>query len=75
MRAAVHDAYASGVDVMLWVCAAIAAVAAVLAVLFLPRKPARQAPAIVPPAAGAPAPDAPAPEAPAGAEFDIAGAE
>jgi MFS transporter, DHA2 family, multidrug resistance protein len=38
---AVHAAYASGVDVMLWVCAAIAIVAAVLAALFLPRHPAR----------------------------------
>ena len=36
---AVHSAYASGVDVMLWVCAAIAIVAAVLAALFLPRQP------------------------------------
>ncbi len=34
---AVHSAYADGVDVMLWVCAAIAAAAAVLAALFLPR--------------------------------------
>jgi hypothetical protein len=67
---AVHDAYASGVDVMLWVCAAIAALAAVLAALFLPRKPARQAPGSVPPDA-----DAPAADAPAGAELGIAGAE
>jgi MFS transporter, DHA2 family, multidrug resistance protein len=37
---AVHAAYASGVDVMLWVCAAIAIAAAVLAALFLPRHPA-----------------------------------
>ena len=36
---AVHVAYASGVDVMLWVCAAIAIAAAVLAALFLPRQP------------------------------------
>ncbi|HTX82964.1 MAG TPA: DHA2 family efflux MFS transporter permease subunit [Streptosporangiaceae bacterium] len=36
---AVHAAYASGVDVMLWVCAAIAIAAAVLAALFLPRQP------------------------------------
>jgi DHA2 family multidrug resistance protein-like MFS transporter len=35
---AVHAAYASGVDVMLWVCAVIAIAAAVLAVLFLPRQ-------------------------------------
>jgi hypothetical protein len=44
---AVHAAYASGVDVMLWVCAAIAIAAAVLAALFLPRRPAgpAQAPA------------------------------
>ena len=32
-----HAAYASGVDVMLWVCAAIAIAAAVLAALFLPQ--------------------------------------
>ena len=38
---AVRAAYASGVDVMLWVCAAIALAAAVLAALFLPRQPAR----------------------------------
>jgi MFS transporter, DHA2 family, multidrug resistance protein len=37
----VHAAYASGVDVMLWVCAAIAITAAVLAALFLPRQLAR----------------------------------
>ncbi len=37
---AVRAAYASGVDVMLWVCAAIALAAAVLAALFLPRQPA-----------------------------------
>jgi MFS transporter, DHA2 family, multidrug resistance protein len=34
---AVRVAYASGVDVMLWVCAAIAIAAAVLAALFLPQ--------------------------------------
>jgi DHA2 family multidrug resistance protein-like MFS transporter len=33
----VRSAYAGGLDVMLWVCAGIAAAAAVLAVLFLPR--------------------------------------
>ena len=38
---AVHAAYASGVDVMLWVCAAIAIAAAVLAALFVPRLAAR----------------------------------
>jgi len=38
LLASVRDAYASGVDVMLWVCAAIAIVAAVLAALFLPRQ-------------------------------------
>ncbi len=38
---AVHIAYASGVDLMLWVCAAIAAAAAVLAAVFLPRRPGR----------------------------------
>jgi hypothetical protein len=36
----VRGAYAGGLDVMLWVCAGIAAAAAVLAVLFLPREPA-----------------------------------
>jgi MFS transporter, DHA2 family, multidrug resistance protein len=36
---AVRAAYAGGVDVMLWVCAAIAIAAAVLAALFLPRQP------------------------------------
>jgi hypothetical protein len=35
---AVHAAYASGVDVMLWVCAGIAIAAAVLAALFVPRQ-------------------------------------
>jgi MFS transporter, DHA2 family, multidrug resistance protein len=34
----VRSAYAGGLDVMLWVCAGIAAAAAVLAVLFLPRE-------------------------------------
>jgi MFS transporter, DHA2 family, multidrug resistance protein len=36
---AVRAGYAGGVDVMLWVCAAIAVTAAVLAALFLPRQP------------------------------------
>jgi DHA2 family multidrug resistance protein-like MFS transporter len=36
---AVRAGYASGVDIMLWVCAAIAITAAVLAALFLPRHP------------------------------------
>ena len=36
---AVHTAYAGGVDMMLWVCAAIAIAAAGLAALFLPRQP------------------------------------
>jgi len=62
---AVHGAYASGVDVMLWACAAIAAVAAVLAALFLPRQPAGPAPGSKPPTS----------RAPAGAAFDTAGAE
>ncbi len=39
LLAGVHLAYASGVDMMLWVCAAIAIAAAVLAALFLPRQP------------------------------------
>jgi MFS transporter, DHA2 family, multidrug resistance protein len=34
----VRVAYAGGLDVMLWVCAAIAAVAAVLGAVFLPRQ-------------------------------------
>ena len=34
-------AYASGLDVMLWVCAGIALAAAVLALLFLPRQTSR----------------------------------
>jgi MFS transporter, DHA2 family, multidrug resistance protein len=37
---AVHTAYASGMDVMLWICAAIAITAAVLAAAFLPRQAA-----------------------------------
>jgi MFS transporter, DHA2 family, multidrug resistance protein len=36
--AAVHQAFASGVDVMLWICAGIAIASAVLAALFLPRR-------------------------------------
>ena len=36
---AVRAGYASGVDIMLWVCAGIAITAAVLAALFLPRHP------------------------------------
>jgi len=65
LLAAVHGAYASGVDVMLWVCAAIAAAAAILAALFVPRQPARPAPDGKPPAS----------RASASAEFDTAGAE
>jgi MFS transporter, DHA2 family, multidrug resistance protein len=38
LLAAVRMAYATGVDVMLWVCAAIAITAAALATLFLPRQ-------------------------------------
>jgi DHA2 family multidrug resistance protein-like MFS transporter len=49
---AVHAAYASGVDVMLWTCAGIAIAAAVLAALFLPRQRAGQTPATEPPATG-----------------------
>lgn len=40
LLSSVHQAYASGVDVMLWVCAGIAITSAVLAALFLPRQPA-----------------------------------
>jgi hypothetical protein len=36
----VRAAYASGLDVMLWVCAAIALAAGVLGMLFLPRQAA-----------------------------------
>jgi MFS transporter, DHA2 family, multidrug resistance protein len=36
--AAVHQAFASGVDVMLWICAGIAIASALLAALFLPRE-------------------------------------
>jgi MFS transporter, DHA2 family, multidrug resistance protein len=39
LLAAVHAAYAGGVDMMLWVCAGIATAAAILAALFLPRQP------------------------------------
>jgi EmrB/QacA subfamily drug resistance transporter len=50
----VRGAFAGGLDVMLWVCAGIAATAALLAVLFLPRR-AGQAPIEqAPPAAGIP---------------------
>jgi len=65
LLAAVRDAYASGVDVMLWVCAAIAAAAAVLAALFLPRQPTRPDQDSMPPTA----------DTPTGADFDTAGAE
>jgi MFS transporter, DHA2 family, multidrug resistance protein len=37
LLSAVHAAYATGVDVMLWACAGIAIAAAVLAALFVPR--------------------------------------
>ena len=42
---AVHAAYASGVDVMLWTCAGIAIAAALLAALFLPRQRVAATPA------------------------------
>jgi MFS transporter, DHA2 family, multidrug resistance protein len=42
--AAVHQAFASGVDVMLWICAGIAIASALLAALFLPRRLAGPAP-------------------------------
>jgi DHA2 family multidrug resistance protein-like MFS transporter len=71
---AVHSAYAGGVDVMLWVCAAIAIAAAVLAALFVPRQ-----------ASGAGAADPASPTGPparlsdaagvAGTSADSAGAE
>jgi EmrB/QacA subfamily drug resistance transporter len=62
LLAGVRHAYASGLDVMLWVCAAIALAAALLAAAFLPRPsgpaavsagPAQPADASVPEAAGA----------------------
>jgi MFS transporter, DHA2 family, multidrug resistance protein len=63
----VHAAYASGVDVMLWVCAGIAIAAAVLAALFLPRQPAGpDADALSADPAGAPAGRAAPPAAEAG---------
>jgi MFS transporter, DHA2 family, multidrug resistance protein len=34
---AVHNAYSSGMDVMLWICAGIAIASAILAALFIPR--------------------------------------
>ncbi|MGH3300209.1 MAG: MFS transporter [Streptosporangiaceae bacterium] len=67
LLAAVHKAYASGVDVMLWICAGIAIASALLAALFLPRQAARTAGAGVgeaSPVAGAAAARA----GPAGAE-------
>jgi hypothetical protein len=57
---AVHAAYASGVDVMLWVCAAIALAAAVLAALFLPRQSAGPAAGMGGTAAAEPGDTAPA---------------
>jgi hypothetical protein len=39
LLASVRDAYTSGLDVMLIVCAAIALAAALLAARFLPRRP------------------------------------
>jgi MFS transporter, DHA2 family, multidrug resistance protein len=65
----VHTAYASGVDVMLWVCAAIAIAASVLALLFIPRQ---LAPADSDRTA---APDAPTSAAAAVLEPSAAGAE
>jgi len=38
LLAAVHQAFASGVDVMLWICAGISIASALLAALFLPRQ-------------------------------------
>jgi len=45
---AVHVAYASGVDLMLWTCAGIAIAAALLAALFLPSQAAGTPPAAEP---------------------------
>jgi len=52
LLAAVHNAYASGVDVMLWVCAAIALAAAALAVVFLPRRSSAAASSVAPEPSG-----------------------
>jgi MFS transporter, DHA2 family, multidrug resistance protein len=68
---AVHAAYASGVDVMLWVCAAIAIAAAVLAALFLPRQPGSAAGEPAATVVGHPADAAGV----ADAQLDAAGAE
>ena len=84
LLSAVRDAYASGVDLMLWVCAAIAIAAAVLAVLFLPRQVAGSADAAVSPAdvavspvdeADSPADEAVSPAGVAGPDTGPAGAE
>jgi len=64
LLSAVHAAYASGVDVMLWVCAGIAIAAAVLAALFVPRQ-----------AAGVPAADRELPAADGGLPAGVAGGE
>ena len=65
----VRAAYASGLDVMLWVCAAIALAAALLALLFLPRQAASAG------AAGAPDPAAGARTEPQAGITQSAGAE
>jgi EmrB/QacA subfamily drug resistance transporter len=74
LLSAVRDAYASGVDLMLWVCAAIAIAAAVLAVLFLPRRAAGSADATASPAdaAASPADVAASPADAAGGSADAA---
>jgi hypothetical protein len=54
---AVHQAYASGVDVMLWICAGIAIASAILAALFLPRQPTGPAGTGETASGGAPAAD------------------
>jgi MFS transporter, DHA2 family, multidrug resistance protein len=53
--AAVHQAFASGVDVMLWICAGIAITSALLAALFLPRQLTGSAATGEPAQAGEPA--------------------
>jgi MFS transporter, DHA2 family, multidrug resistance protein len=77
LLSAVRDAYASGVDLMLWVCAAIAIAAAVLAVLFLPRQAAGSADPAASPAdaAASPADAAASPAGVAGPDTGPAGAE
>jgi len=47
LLAAVRQAYTSGLDVMMWVCAGIAIAAAILAVIFVPRNAHSPGPAAI----------------------------